>query len=114
MVNEKEVTALLTLIEDPDTEVFEAVSNRIIAYGTPMIPRLEDLWEHTVDNQVQERIELLIHRLHFHNLKNDFRQWAESPHQELLPGALLVRGATARRNLGGARYAAQLEATNTG
>ncbi|MEE6186889.1 hypothetical protein PIECOFPK_01514 [Mycovorax composti] len=90
MVNEKEVTALLTLIEDPDTEVFEAVSNRIIAYGTPMIPRLEDLWEHTVDNQVQERIELLIHRLHFHNLKNDFRQWAESPHQELLPGALLV------------------------
>jgi len=26
----------------------------------------------------------------------------------------LKRGATARRNLGGARYAAQLEATNTG
>jgi len=28
--------------------------------------------------------------------------------------ALVWRGATARRNLGGARYAAQLEATNTG
>lgn len=90
MDNDKEVAALLTLIEDPDKEVFEMVSNRIIAYGTPIIPDLEDLWENTIDNQVQERIELLIHRLHFNNLKNDFREWAASPHHELLPGALLV------------------------
>ncbi|WP_346237186.1 transglutaminase family protein [Niabella insulamsoli] len=90
MDNEKEVEALLTLIEDPDTEVFEAVSNRIIAYGTPIIPNLEDLWENTVDDVVQERIETLIHRLHFVNLKNDFIAWSNAPHLELLPATLLV------------------------
>ncbi|MFT4093969.1 MAG: transglutaminase family protein [Niabella sp.] len=90
MDNDKEVAALLTLIEDPDTEVFEAVSDRIIAYGSPIIPDLEDLWEQTIDNAVQERIELLIHRLHFTNLKTDFTAWRDAPHHELLPGALLV------------------------
>ncbi|MCH5718421.1 transglutaminase-like domain-containing protein [Niabella hibiscisoli] len=90
MENEKEVEALLTLIEDPDTEVFEAVSNRIISYGTPIIASLENLWENTIDNSVQERIELLIHRLHFINLKNDFIAWSNAPHHDLIPGALLV------------------------
>ena len=86
----KEVSALLNLIEDPDPEVFEAVSSRIIAYGTPIIPDLENLWENTADNEILERIEQLIHRLHFNGLTEDFREWGASPHQELLPGALLV------------------------
>lgn len=90
MDNDKEVEALLTLIEDPDAEVFEAVSNRIISYGTPIIASLESLWEHTVDNHVQERIELLIHRLHFIDLKNDFIGWSNAAHHDLTPGALLV------------------------
>jgi regulator of sirC expression with transglutaminase-like and TPR domain len=90
MDNDKEVEALLTLIEDPDAEVFEAVSNRIISYGTPIIASLENLWENTIDNNVQERIELLIHRLHFINLKTDFIAWSNAPHHDLIPGALLV------------------------
>lgn len=90
MDDPKEISALLNLIEDPDDEVFEAVSRRIIAYGTPIIPNLEDLWENTADSEILERIEQLIHRLHFNELLNDFRDWAESPQQELLPGALLV------------------------
>src|SRR5690606_31297954 len=90
MDNDREVEALLTLIEDPDTEVFEAVSNRILTYGTPIIATLENLWENTIDNATQERIELLIHRLHFINLKKDFTGWSHAPHNDLIPGALLV------------------------
>lgn len=87
---DKEVQALLQLIDDPDAEVFEAVSRRIITYGAPLIPNLENLWENTIDNDVQERIEILIHRLHFTGLKNDFIQWSQSAHHELLPGSLLA------------------------
>lgn len=90
MEDGKEINALLNLIEDPDPEVFEAVSSRIIAYGTPIIPDLENLWENTAENEVLERIEQLIHRLHFNGLAEDFKEWGASPHQELLPGALLV------------------------
>lgn len=86
----REVTALLNLIEDPDPDVFEAVSTRIITYGLPIIPDLEHLWENTADTEILERIEQLIHRLHYNSLKEDFTQWAQSPHRELLPAALLV------------------------
>lgn len=86
----KEVSALLNLIEDPDPDVFEVVSSRIISLGPPIIPDLENLWENTADNEVLERIEQLIHRLHFNGLAEDFKEWEASPHQELLPGALLV------------------------
>ncbi len=59
-------------------------------YGTGIIPNLEHLWENTVDEEIQERIELLIHRLHFTDLTEDFRQWNFSGHHDLLVGALLA------------------------
>ncbi len=90
MDNDKEVTALLSLIEDPDVEVFESVSNRIISYGAPIIPQLEDLWESSFDSLMQDRIETLIHRLHAISIKNDFKEWSQAPHHDLLPGALLI------------------------
>lgn len=86
----KEISALFHLIDDPDEEVFSVVSTRIIDYGKGIIPNLEDLWENTIRTDVQERIELLIHRLHYHDLTEDFEQWNSNTHQDLLTGALLV------------------------
>jgi regulator of sirC expression with transglutaminase-like and TPR domain len=88
--NTKEISALLHLIDDPDEEVFDAVSEKIVGYGKPIIPNLEHLWETTPDEGIQERIELLIHRLHYHDLTEDFRQWNVSGHHDLLLGSLLV------------------------
>jgi len=48
------------------------------------------LWETPADTAVQERIELLIHRLHFSGLELDFKQWNEAGHHELMPALLLV------------------------
>lgn len=78
------------MIDDPDEEVFDAVSDKIVGYGKPIIPNLEHLWETTPDEGIQERIELLIHRLHFRDLSEDFRQWNVSGHHDLLLGSLLV------------------------
>lgn len=86
----KEITALLHLIDDPDQEVFDAVSNKIVDYGRPIIPNLEHLWETTPDEGIQNRIEVLIHRLHFRDLTEDFRQWSVSGHHDLLLASLLV------------------------
>lgn len=90
MDNQKEISALLYLLEDPDMEVFEAVSNRLISYGLPIIPELESLMENTLDNELQHKIEQLIHQLHFSMLLTDFEEWSKSPHHELLPSLLLV------------------------
>ena len=57
MKETKELKALLHLLDDPDKEVFETVSDKIIHYGKEVIPKLENLWENTKDGEVQQRIE---------------------------------------------------------
>ena len=90
MEENKELSALFHLIDDPDEEVFGAVSNRIVDYGKGIIPNLENLWENTISEGIQERIELLIHRLHYRDLTEEFVEWNKNTHQDLLTGALLV------------------------
>ena len=74
MEENREIYALLHLIDDPDEEVFGVVSNRIIDFGKGIIPNLENLWENTVSEDVQSRIELLIHRLHYRDLTEEIEQ----------------------------------------
>ncbi len=90
MQQTKEINALFTLIDDPDQEVFSTVSNRIVDFGKAIIPNLEDLWENTLSEEVQERIEDLIHRLRFTDLVTDLTEWRNGGHQDLLFGAMLV------------------------
>jgi regulator of sirC expression with transglutaminase-like and TPR domain len=90
MEETREISALFHLIDDPDVEVFTTVSDRIISMGASIIPNLEHFWETTTDEGVQERIELLIHRLHYCDLVVDFKRWKNLPEPDLLGGAILV------------------------
>ena len=90
MEETREISALMTLLDDPDIDVFDSVSNKIISYGKLIIPNLEHLWENTQDEYIQEKIEMLIHRLHYRELQLDFSEFAKSGEQDLLTGALLV------------------------
>jgi regulator of sirC expression with transglutaminase-like and TPR domain len=89
MKENKEISALLHLIDDPDEDVYNSVSDKIFSIGKEIIPNLEHLWENTVNEELQERIELLIHHLHFRDLTTDFTNWATGD-ADLLQGALLV------------------------
>lgn len=90
MEENREIHALLHLIDDPDEEVFGLVSNRIIDFGKGIIPNLENLWENTISEDVQTRIEMLIHRLHYRDLSDEIGSWGKNIHHDLLTGALLV------------------------
>lgn len=89
MKENKEISALLNLLDDPDEEVFSTVSERIISLGKEIIPNLENLWENIHDEETQERIESLIHRLHFRDLQEDFINW-KNENGTLIDGALLI------------------------
>ena len=89
MLENKEISALFHLIDDPDEEVFSTVTDSIIAHGRAIIPNLENLWENSPDENVQERIELIIHKLHFRDLVEEMTQWKNGS-CELLQGVLLV------------------------
>lgn len=90
MEQTKEINALLHLIDDPDIDVYNTVSERIISLGKQIIPNLEHLWETTPDEETQERIEMLIHSLHFRDLQMDFNAWCNDKEHDLFTGALLL------------------------
>ncbi len=90
MEQTREISALFHLIDDPDKEVFTTVSERIVSFGKHIIPNLENLWENTPDEDVQERIEMIIHRLHVRDLTAELIEWKNQPEQDLLIGALLI------------------------
>lgn len=89
MHENNEIKALLHLIDDPDECVYSTVSEKILSFGKEIIPNLEHLWENIENENTQERIELLIHRVHFRELTEDFTQWTNND-GSLLEGALLV------------------------
>lgn len=90
MEETKEINALLHLLDDPDEEVYSTVSSRIISFGKQIIPNLEHLWETTPDEETQERIEMLIHRLHLQDLQQDLREWLNESNQDLLTGLFII------------------------
>lgn len=89
MQENKEISALFHLIDDPDEEVFNTVSEKIVSLGRAIIPNLEHLWENSLNEEVQGRIESLIHKLHFRDLIKDFDNWKNGS-GELLQGVMLV------------------------
>ncbi len=90
MEQTKEINALFTLIDDPDEEIYSSISEKIVAYGKGIIPNLEHLWETTLSEDVQQRIEGIIQRLHFTDLRQDFTSWKNTAPHDLLSGALLI------------------------
>jgi len=90
MQKEAEINALFKLIDDPDEEVFNTIADRLLNYGTPIIPDLEHLWENTLDEATLERIEIMIYKLRLQDLKEAFIEWKSKPDPSLFEGALLV------------------------
>ena len=86
----KEIKALIALLDDPDLNVFQAVSNRIIGQGPVIVPLLEKAWESSLDELMQTRIESLIHSIQLNNVEENLAAWVNQGAVNLLDGAFLV------------------------
>ena len=86
----KELEALMHLLDEPNEDVFQAIHDRIYAHGMEAVPVLEHTWENSFDPMIQHRIEELIHQIQFNDLKQELQKWAQFGHHDLMQGALLV------------------------
>lgn len=89
-MNNKEIKALLALLDDEDQEVLGHVEEKIMSYGDVIIPYLEQEWEQNFNPDVQKRLEDLIHSLQFESLKIRLKEWHERKEHNLLEGMWLV------------------------
>ena len=85
-----EIEALISLLDDPDTLVFDQVKEKLISMGSDIIPHLENAWELSLDNLLQNRIEDIIHYLQFDSIQKSLTQWLHSEDHDLIEGAIII------------------------
>ncbi len=86
----KELEALISLLEDPDDQVFKSVSGRLVELGDKVVLPLEKRWEITLRPELQVKIENVIREIHFTKLEHDLDGWRAYGGQNLLQGAFLA------------------------
>lgn len=90
MLNQNEIKALISLLDDSDQEVRQHVETKILSMGDLIVPFLEAEWEQNFNPNVQSKIENLIHNVQLNSLKIRLKQWYEEEQNNLLKGVWLV------------------------
>lgn len=90
-MSHNQITALITLMEDPDPEIFTHVRRELCNYGEAVIPHLEHHWElNSYGELFQERVERLIHTIHFDGIAQRLAAWISTDESDLFEGAMLI------------------------
>jgi regulator of sirC expression with transglutaminase-like and TPR domain len=87
----KELNALISLLDEPDDAIFGSIRDRLFSYGSIAIPLLEDAWDTSYeDNNLQQRIESIIHDIQFDAVFRDLEKWKNSSDQDLITGFMIM------------------------
>ncbi|TDS15941.1 transglutaminase-like domain-containing protein [Sphingobacterium paludis] len=89
-MKEHELKALISLLDDPDTDIYRELEDKLITCGPEVIPALEQSWEESFDVLLQSRVEQIIHKIQFNEVQNDLQLWKMSNKDDLLEGLLIV------------------------
>lgn len=89
-MTDKEFKALILLLDDPDEAIFREVEHRLITCGPDAVPFLEKSWEESFDLLLHSRIENIIHKIQFDEIKNELQLWQLNNAEDLLEGLLIV------------------------
>lgn len=89
-INEKELNALISLLDDPDQIVYEKVSRQIFSFGMNAVPFLENAWMQHPDQVAMGRIEYIIHHIQYDNIIEDLSIWREIESHDLLKGISII------------------------
>lgn len=89
-MEESKIKAMISLLDDEDSEVVSQVEKEFLAQGGSIIPYLEKEWEQNFNPVVQKRIEDLVHSLQFVLLEDRFAKWKKNGGEDLMEGLWLV------------------------
>jgi regulator of sirC expression with transglutaminase-like and TPR domain len=89
VAKQKQIKALISLIDDPDESVYAEVFDKIIKEGNEALPFLERAWENALVPEIQERLETITHIIQFESVCKDLQDW-QNGEMDLLTGALII------------------------
>ena len=85
-----ELDALISLMDEPNEEIYLTIQKKIYSYGPAAIPLLENAWDSSFDHLLQQRIAEAIHAIQFDEIKVRMKSWKENNAHDLLEGFMLV------------------------
>lgn len=90
MRENKLLNALISLIDEPNEEMYSSIREKISTYGKDAIPFLEEAWMTAVDEENVERIENLIDDIRFTDLYFELENWSQFHSNDLIKAFLLL------------------------
>ena len=88
--SDKELNALISMIDEPNEKVFNTIRQKITGYGSVAIPVLEDAWMNSFSEEQNERLEELIGDIRFDNLYSELAKWKQNKQDDLLQAFTLI------------------------
>ena len=89
-MNYKELNALISLLDDPNKEIFDSVKSRLVELGIEVLPELESAWESNYDSLIQERAENIIYEIHFRDIVKSLKKWIQKKDKNLLEAWFII------------------------
>lgn len=90
-MSDNEIRALITLIDDPDEDIYLEVRSRIVSLGGPVVPDLERAWEtDDLGDLFRNRIEDILHTIHLGGVTDRLKAWRDTGGEDLLEGAMII------------------------
>ena len=90
-IKQSEVNALIRLVEDPDPQVYDQVKNKLVSFGSSVLPKIEHSWLKEASNSDhQSKLKDIINEIRFSGISEKLVQWKNSANRDLLKGALII------------------------
>lgn len=80
MKNTKQISALVSLLDDPDLKIYKQVKNQLLELGKECIPQLENAnFENELNSIVNSRIKDLTHEIKLKDILISHKKWIQHP-----------------------------------
>ena len=89
-MKEEKLKALIALLDDPDQAVFEMVEKELLKEKSNIISQLENIWETSLDELIQSRIENLIQQIQYRETSKKIKSWSKKESVDLFEGFFLI------------------------
>lgn len=86
----EKLQALISLLDDPDESVFNLVKKELLKEENLDVDELENVWETSLDELMQNRIENLIQQIQFRDTSRKIQSWSTKDKVDLFEGFFLI------------------------
>lgn len=90
MAEIKELNALVSLMDEPNENMFSEIRNKVMSFGKLAIPILEEAWVNTMADHDSKRIENLINEIRQKEFVLDFNIWAGDSSRNIIEGFTIL------------------------